>query len=34
LAGVVEVGDVVEGAARDVLGGTVNEGVDCCPPTE
>ena len=35
-AGVVEVGDVVEGAARVVLGGTVNDGVDrsASPPTE
>src|SRR6185369_2344912 len=36
LAAVVEVGDVVDGAACVVLGGTVNEGVDrsASPPTE
>jgi hypothetical protein len=35
-AGVVEVGDVVDGAARVVLGGTVNDGVDrsASPPTD
>ena len=35
-AGVVEVGDVVDGAARVVLGGTVNDGDDrsASPPTE
>ena len=36
MAAVVEVGDVVDGAACVVLGGTVNEGVDrsASPPTE
>ena len=35
-AGVVEVGDVLDGAARVVLGGTVNDGVDrsASPPTD
>src|SRR5215207_2295859 len=35
-AGVAEVGDVVDGAVRVVLGGTVNDGVDrsASPPTD